>query len=230
MQRLVPTLVIGFALIAGCAADRPPEEITDDGLARVPARSHGGVYRLPDASFVQYRRVILEPPSIGFIKDWRENHPEVSQAEFERIRSEAVKLFQDEFARELVTQGSYTFAEDPAEDVLLIVPSIEDLNIVAPDAGDEPGRETYTRSPLSMTITGDLRDASTNTLVGRVIMFEKGAHSGFTQNEMRIANRVTNAHEQRQAYSKWARLVREAIDVAKAERPRPRNPVENGHR
>lgn len=227
MRRLATSLILGVVLAAGCAADRPPEEITDDGLARVPSRSSGGVYRLPHASFVQYRRVILEPPSIGFIKDWRENHPEVSQSVFERIRSEAVKLFQEEFAREFVERGSYTFADDLADDVLLIIPSIEDLNIVAPDAGAEPGRETYTRSAVSMTITGDLRDASTNTLVGRVIMFEKGARSGFNENEMRIANRVTNAHEQRQAYSKWARLAREAIDVAKAERPRPLKPAEN---
>jgi hypothetical protein len=227
MKRLAPSLLLALAFLAGCAADRPPEEITDDGLARVPSRSSGGVYRLPHASFVQYRRVILEPPSIGFIKDWREHHPEVSQALFERIRSEAVQLFREEFAREFVKRGSYTFAEDPAADVLLIIPSIEDLNIVAPDAGEEPGRTTYTRSSVSMTIRGDLRDASTNELVGRVIMFEKGVRSGFNESEMRIASRVTNAHEQRQAYSKWARLVREAIDVAKAERPRPRLPAEN---
>jgi len=226
MKRLAPTLLLALAFMAGCAADRPPEEWTDDGLYRVPSRSHGGVYRLPDANFGQYRRVILEPPSIGFIEDWRENHPEVSQAVFERIRTEAVRLFREEFTREFVERGSYTFAEDPGPDVLLVIPSIEELNIVAPDAGAEPGRETYTRSPISMTITGDLRDASTNTLVGRVIMFEKGARSGFSENEMRIANRVTNAHEQRQAYSKWARLVREAIDVAKAERPRPPKPAE----
>jgi len=227
MKRLAWTLTLALTLVAGCAADRPPEEMTDDGLARVPSRSHGGVYRLPDASFVQYRRVILEPPSIGFIKDWRENHPEVSQAVFERIRAEAARLFREEFNREFVKLGSYTLAEDPAADVLLIIPSIEDLNIVAPAAGEEPGRETYTRSPVSMTITGDFRDASTNKLVGRVIMFEKGLRSGLNENEMRIANRVTNAHDQRQAYSKWARLAREAIDVAKAERPRPLKPAEN---
>jgi len=42
--------------------------------------------------------------------------------------------------------------------------------------------------------------------------------------QLQIANRVTNAHEQRLAYSKWSRLVREAIDVAKAERPRSHKP------
>jgi hypothetical protein len=219
MGRLASLLVLGIALAAGCAVDRPPEEITDDGLVRVPSRSAGGVYRAPDASFLQYRRVILEPPSIGFVKDWRENHPEVSDADFNRIRAEAVQLFRDEFAQEFVKRGPYTFAEDPAPDVLLVIPTIEDLNIMAPDASDAAGTRTYTMGPVTMKISGDLRDALTGKIVGRVITYESPERYAF--DEMRIANRVTNAHEQRLAYGKWSRLVREALNVAKAERPRP---------
>ena len=217
MRRLASTLILGLAL-AGCAADRPPEEITDDGLVRVASRSVGGVYRAPDATFTQYRRIILEPPSIGFKKDWRENHPEVTQAEFARMRAEAIELFRDEFAREFVRRGTYAFAEDPAADVLLVIPNIEDLNIVAPEPGDAPGTRTYTSGPVTMKITGDLRDALTGKLVGRVTMYQQDERYAF--NEMRMANRVTNAHEQRVVFAKWARLVREALDVAKADRPR----------
>ena len=214
--------------MAGCAADRPPEEMTDDGLARVPSRREGGVYRLPNTSFSQYKRIMLEPPSIGFIKDWRKNHPEIKQGDFERIRAEAVELFRDEFTREFVEHGSYQFAEDPAPDVLLVIPSIEDLNIVAPDAGNGPGQRTFSRIILQMRITGDLRDAATGKLVGRVIMFETGEHAPFYgDSSLRQADRVTNAHEQRLTYARWSRLVREAIDVAKAERPRPHKPAEN---
>jgi hypothetical protein len=39
-------------------------------------------------------------------------------------------------------------------------------------------------------------------------------------NELRLANRVTNAHEIRTSLGKWSRLVREAVDVAKATKPR----------
>src|SRR5688572_28010673 len=117
MWRLASTLILGLAL-GGCAADRPPEEITDDGLARVPSRSVGGVYRAPDATFTQYRRVILEPPSIAFIKDWRKRHPDVTDAEYVRMGTESIALFRDEFTRELVKQGPYTFADDYGPDVL----------------------------------------------------------------------------------------------------------------
>jgi len=219
MRIHAPALILGLVLAAGCAADRPPEEITADGLVRVPSRSAGGVYRAPEASFLQYRRIILEPPSIGFIKDWREKHPEVSDAEFARIRAESVHLFRDEFSREFVKRGPYTFADDPAADVLLVIPAIEDLDIVAPDGGVEAGTRTYTNGPVSMKVTGDLRDSLTGKVVGRVTMFQPAERYGF--NELRIANRVTNAHEQRDVFSRWSRLVREALNVAKAERPRP---------
>ena len=150
------------------------------------------------------------------------DHPEVDNAEFTRMLQETVVLFREEFTREFVERGSYTIAEDPAPDVLLLIPAIEELNIVAPDAGDAAGQRTYTRIPVTMKITGDLRDAATSKLVGRVIMYQNNQAYGEVQ--MQIANRVTNAHEQRLAYSNWSRLAREAIDVAKAERPRPHKP------
>jgi len=219
MRWLASILTLGLALVAGCAADRPPEETTNDGLARVASRSAGGVYRATDATFTQYRRVILEPASIGFIKDWREKHPEVTQSEFARIRTESIQLLREEFSRELVKRGTYKFADDPAPDVLLVIPNVEDLDIVAPDAGVEAGTRTYTNGPVTMKVSGDLRDALTGKLVGRVIMYQPAERYAF--NELRIANRATNAHEQRQVYAKWARLVREALDVAKTDRPRP---------
>ena len=58
----------------------------------------------------------------------------------------------------------------------------------------------------------------TGKLVGRVIMIQPPERNEFR--EMQEATRVTNAHEQRLVFSKWSRLVLEALNVAKAERPR----------
>jgi hypothetical protein len=104
-----------------------------------------------------------------------------------------------------------------------MVPAIEELDIIVPEAGDAPGERSYlTRRPVTMKVTGDLRDALTGKVVGRVITShppEQNPH-----NELRIANRSSNAHEQRRVFAEWSLLVREALDVAKAAQPRVRQP------
>jgi hypothetical protein len=228
-SKLLFSLGLAAVLASGCAADPPPDETTADGLVRVPARSVAGVYRAPEATFFQYRRIILEPPSVSFAKDWTEKHPKVSPAEIMRIRTETVRLFRDEFAREFVKRGSYKFADEPAPDVLLVVPAIEELNIMAPEAGDAPGERTYlTGRPVTMKVTGDIRDAMTGKVVGRVITYHPPEQNPY--NELRIANRITTAQEQRRVFSEWSLIAREAIDVAKAAKPRVPKPPETDSR
>lgn len=192
--------------------------MTDDGLARVPSRHVAGVYRLPGASFVQYRRIVLEPPTISFARDWQKNHPDVSDAEIQRIQAESAKLFRDEFKRELIDRGSYELTDELAADVLIVNPAIQDLDIMAPDVGVSPGERAFTTGPVKLKVTGELRDAATGKLVGRLTIYEGNMRYPF--NEIRQANRATNAHDQRIAYAKWARILNEALAVAKVEKPR----------
>jgi hypothetical protein len=211
------------ALASGCAADPPPDETTADGLVRVPARSVAGVYRATETTFTQYKRVILEPPSISFIDDWLKNHPEVGPTEVGRLRTETIQLFRDEFTRQFIKHGAYHFADEPAPDVLLIVPNIEKFDIKAPWSGVEPGNHVFLPGrPVTMNVTGDLRDAVTGKVVLRVITYhppEQNANS-----ELRLADRTANAQEQRRVYAEWALVAREAIDVSKAAKPRTRKP------
>jgi hypothetical protein len=224
MRRHAAKLLFGLgmaaALLSGCAADRPPDETTADGLVRVPARSVGGVYRAPDATFTQYHRVILEPPSIAFVEDWMKNHPDVGPTEITRLRTETVRLFREEFARQFVRRGAYRFAEEPAADVLLIVPVIEEFNVVAPEAGHSPGEWTLLPGrPVTMKITGDIRDSLTGRAIGRVITFHPPEQNPY--HELRIADRTATAQEERRVFAEWSLLAREAIDVAKAAKPHP---------
>jgi hypothetical protein len=227
MRKRAPIFVLGLglaaALASGCAADPPPDETTADGLVRVPARSVAGVYRSPDATFNQYHRVILEPPSISYVEDWLRNHPDVTPKEIARLRAETVQLFRDEFSRQFVKRGPYHFADEPAPDVLLVIPVIDDLDIKAPEAGMEPGNSSYlTGRPVTMKVTGDLRDSLTGKVVGRVITYHLPQQN--TNSELRLVNRTANAQEQRRAFAEWSEIAREAIDVAKAAKPRTLQP------
>lgn len=218
--RLCGVAILGCVLagaLSGCATSRAAEETTADGLVRVPSRAAGGVYRAPGAPFMQYKRFIVEPLTVDFVKSWFKNHPDVSPKEVRRMRDEAAKMFLDEFIDVLVEEAGYTMADAPGADVLLLAPALTELDVPAPEVDTVDTRSMSPRRP-SMTLTGELRDAATGTLVGRVIVIEPGERYGM--NELRPANRVTNAHELKLVFGRWVRMLRESLDVAKNERPR----------
>jgi hypothetical protein len=205
------------AIMAGCRNLPGPTEVTPDGLQRVPSRRAGGVFRLPGAPFAQYRRLILEPVTVSFIEGWEKSHPETSDKEKRRMREEAAQLFREEFERELIKGGKYTFAQDPGADVLIVAPTITDLDVPAPYSDNMDMRTMSPRS-ISLRVTAELRDAPTGKLVGRIDMFAGGEEYGL--HEFREGNRTTNAFEVRNHVREWSRLLREALNVAKTERQR----------
>jgi hypothetical protein len=147
----------------------------------------------------------------------------VSPVERARLRTETIQLFSDEFTRVFVKRGPYRFADEPAPDVLLVVPALEDFDIKTPEAGTEPGNSSYlTGRPVTMKVTGDLRDAATGKVVARVITYHLPEQN--PNSELRLANRTANAQEQRRVFAEWSQVAREAIDVAKAAKPRTLRP------
>jgi hypothetical protein len=204
------------AVLEGCTASPPPEERTDDGLVRVPSRPQGGVYRSPDADFTRYRRIMIEPLTVEFAPGWRKQHQDVTDKEVRRIQSEALEMFREEFIEVLVDEGPYELAESRDSDVLHVVPRVVDLDIPAPDMG-AAAKRSYAPHPVRLQITGELRDAVSGTLLLRVVMFD--GQQRYPANELRPANRGTNARDMKGSFWKWSQLVREALDVAKVARP-----------
>jgi hypothetical protein len=206
------------ALLASCAASLPPAEVTPDGLVRVPSRPEGGVYRKPNADFTRYKRLMIEPLTVEFRDGWRKQHPDVSDAEVRRIEAETAVNFLEEFTEVMVDEGPFTLTEVRDAEVLVVVPRMLDLKIPAPESEFDAGFRRYSPLSISLEITGELRDGMSGEVLLRVVMIEP---EQFHKTVGRIPgpNRVANAHEIRFALEKWSRLVREAIDVAKATQP-----------
>ncbi len=194
--------------------------MTDDGLQRMSSRAGGGVFRAPGAPFSQYTKILLEPLLVSYVENWQRKYDNMRSGEPKRIREEAQKIFLEEFTREIIKRGRYTFADAPGPDVLLISPSVMDLDIVPENA--DADMQTSTPGPPKMRLLSELRDGATNKLIGRIEMFSGNDRYPF--NQLRPANRATNAHEQRVAYSRYIALIREALNVAKTEKPRPPPP------
>jgi len=210
------TLSLGLMLLAAAASAQQLSDMTEDGLVRVPSSRKAGVYRLPDATFAQYRRIMLEPASVAFRKNWDRKGLDrldtgLKPSERQRIANDLVLALQEEMVAELVQRGGFVLTETPAPDVLLIAPAITELEITAPDAGSTPGTRTFVRTAGSMTLIVELRDAASGVTVGRIIDFEQARET----RELQMVNNMTEA---RIAFANAARYTRSAINIAKTER------------
>jgi len=213
---VIRTLVLLLALWCSAAGAQVISDVTEDGLVRVPSSIKAGVYRLPDARFAQYQRVMLAPASVAFRKNWdRKNldrlNTGLKPSERQRIADDMALAFHEELVAELVERGGFTLAEAPAPDVLLIAPAITELDITAPDAGSTPGTRSFVRTAGSMTLTVELRDAASGVTVGRIIDYEKARET----RELQLVNNITEA---RIAFANAARYTRSALNIARTER------------
>ena len=195
----------------------PAQETTADGLVRVPSRAEGGVYRDLDADFTRYKRLMIEPLTVEFHEGWRKQHPDVPDTELRRIQLEAAKDFREAFTKIMVDEGPFELAEVREADVFVVVPRLLDLEIPAPEPDLDAGKQSYSPRPVSLQMTGELRDGVSGEILLRVIRIDSEDYYSF--NEIRHANRLTNAREIRLSMERWSRLVSEAIDVAKATKP-----------
>ena len=213
---IVRTLALCLALVCSAAVAQVVSDVTEDGLVRVPSSRKAGVYRLPDATFAQYRRVMLAPASVVFRKNWdRKNldrlNTGLKPSERQRIADDMALAFHEELVAELVERGGFALAEAPAPDVLLIAPAITELDITAPDAGSTPGSRSFVRTAGSMTLIMELRDAASGVTVGRIIDHEQARET----RELLLVNHISEA---RIAFANAARYTRSALNIAKTER------------
>ncbi|HEX5161653.1 MAG TPA: DUF3313 family protein [Steroidobacteraceae bacterium] len=213
---LLRKLSLGLVMLAAVASAQPVSDVTEDGLVRVPSSRKAGVYRLPDATFAQYRRVMLLPSTVAFRKNWDRKGLDrldtgLKPSEREKIANDLVEAFHEEMIAELVQRGGFELTDTPAKDVLLIAPAITELEITAPDAGSTPGARTYVRNAGSMTLVVEMRDAASGVTVGRVIDYEPGRET----RELLLVNHIAEA---RIAFANAARYTRSAINIAKTER------------
>lgn len=223
---LLACLMFGAAMQARTQAQDSPE-VTDEGLMRVPSSRKAGVYRLPTATFDQYRGVVLDPIKIEFKKGWEREHREMSRRDIEILREDLASAFRKELKRELVTRGRFKLVDKPAPDVLRVSGQLFETNVIAPKAGSSLQEKTYVRNAGSMRIEVELRDSQSGLLIGRIVSYETApdrpddvltdAKKGNTVGLL-ATSRISNIADFRLGFENGARYTHEAINVARAEK------------
>ena len=191
-------------------------EYTGEGLQLIPnSKRMAVVYAEPGANLSQYKRVYLVDPYVAFKKNWQRDQNrsytnKVRTSDMDRIKIDVAKLFMEVFTEEL-EEGGYTFANERAEDVLIVKPAIIDLDVTAPDIRSAGRVNTFTRTTGSMTLYLELYDSETDDLLAKALDPKGDRGNGVANWSTTVSNKAAG----RRMMKPWAKALREDLDEAR---------------
>ena len=194
----------------GLADSNPPPD--DEGLIAINVKGLDHVYARPGANLSQYDKIMLDPVEVSFSKSWKPDPAggPITAAEKQTIRDGLARIFRDELQKQLGGPGGYPLVTTADADVLRIRAEIRDLYINAPDVPRAASKRTYAVSVGEMRLVAELRDASTGSLIARVIDYKKDPNAPW----LYLTTRVDNAAAARRAVADWAKILRRRLDAA----------------
>lgn len=214
-------LVFATAGISSAAPETPKTRSdaaaawSEDGLQKVKISGIDVAFSRPGSSLAGYDKVLLQPPSVAFRRDWgrssRDGAGRVRPEDAQRIKDRLSELVSQELASEFQA-GGYVMVQQPADDVLELEVRIIDLYIVAPDLPTVARKDVYAVSTGEMTLVAELRDSPSGEAIMRVYDHEEGDAS----TRMRRITRVDNVADATRLARGWARTLRKQLDAARA--------------
>ena len=194
---------------------------SNDGLELVKESRRGELYVDPAADWSTYGKVLLDPATVAFRKNWQRDQNrtdpfKVKTEDMERIKSELSAMFGEVFAEELTANGGYEMATESGEDVLRITPRIVDLDVYAPDTRNSAGMQrSYTDTSGRMTLKLEMYDSVTGDMIARASESKESPRRGYMQWTTSVSNRT----DAKRMLDGWARELREFLDDARKSNP-----------
>lgn len=206
--------------LAACATTAPP--VSHDGLTLVPGTKMGLVYTKPGANISSYQEFGLAACEVSFRKNWMRDQNSnridlsnrVTQRDVDRIRDSLKAECDSHFREALEAAPAYLLVEkfDEGENVLIIQPSIINLDVSAPDTKSAGMTRSYTTSAGEMTLVLELVDATTGETLARITDRARG----LDQSRMQWSNSVTNRADADRILRRWATQLRKGLDQARS--------------
>lgn len=219
ISRQIKTVALALSVLAIAACANTPAGITtEDGLVSQSTQAFDELYLRPGVSLQDFASYSLESCEVSFRKNWRrdqnQQRPDLSNRVTEKT-AEQIKASISErcgkYLREALDEAPTLQVVDQygeGDNVLVLRPSIVDLNINAPET-DGPGIvHNYTRSFGEMTLVLELTDASTGEVLARAVDKRRGHERTFLQR----SNSLTNKFETDRILRRWSEQVRSGLD------------------
>ena len=206
MKRRLLMGAIASLMIAAVPAGAAKPPATWDGLVQVKSKRLDHVFLQPDANFVGYTKVLIEPPEVAFEKNWARDYnrssvsltSRVSDRDVQKAISKGVTAAQDIFANAW-TKGGYAVVQEPGPDVLRVRTGIVNIRVSAPDLPRAGRVESFAGEAGSATLFIEARDSVTGAILGRAVDSQfAGEHSHAWRTS------VSNRDDFRDLVKSWA--------------------------
>lgn len=202
---------------SGSASSSVPSQ-SFDGLELMPDTRFAEVYMRPGADLSAYDTFGITPCQVAFRKNWMRDQntsrmdlsSRVTQQDVDRIK-DSLGAECEKFFREALEQAPpYTLVEqfENGEHVLVLRPSIVNLDISAPDVRSAGRERSYTTQSGQMTLVLELLDGTTGEIQVRIIDRRRSRDTG----HMQWSNSVTNRADADRILRRWAGQLREGLD------------------
>jgi Protein of unknown function (DUF3313) len=219
IKRLAALALLALAFGTATADDMPQSW---DGLVQVKPKRMDAAYLLPGADFRSYTKLMVDPAEVAFAKNWlrsqndsRNLSRQVTQEDAEKILAAARSNF-DEIFVEAFTKAGYTIVQAPGPDVMRVSTGVLNLYVTAPDVPTAGRSTTYTTQAGEATLVIEVRDSTTNLLLGRVLDRRETQRS-----TMQMTTSVSNLAEFRTLFKAWAGIAVKGLQELKDHSPVP---------
>lgn len=213
-------------LVSACASSGGNSEVaaqaSHDGLQLVSGTKFSEVYQKPGADLSEYSELGVEPCQVAFKNNWMRRQNEgrvdlsnrVTQQDVDRIKDQLGESCDRIFNEALLREPAYTITDNYAdgERVLVLKPSIINLDINAPDLRSTTRTRSYTTSAGEMTLSMEIADATTGEVLYRIVDKRKALDTGRVQ----WTNGVTNKAELERILRRWADMLRDGLDEVRS--------------
>jgi hypothetical protein len=204
-------------LLSACTGTSAPSE-SYDGLVLVPDSEFGVVYTRPEVNLAGYGAYGLEHCSVAFRNNWLRDQnnsrvnlgSRVTQKDVDRIKDALSAACDKSFRQALEQAPPYHLVDsfDGGESVLVLRPSIINLDINAPDVFTPGMTRTYTTDAGEMTLVLEGLDGTTGEILFRVVDRQRSLDTS----RLQWSNSVTNQAEANRTLKRWASQLRKGLD------------------
>lgn len=197
-------LCVGLGMVSLAQADSTPTSIESEHWQEVYVAGFESAQFGPNVDLHRFRQFTVQLPEMEFSTHWwRQHRTDITGRDEQRIRTSYGEALQKALKDQITAESELSLATDITETTLVIVPTLTQFRLNAPDLIFGPRSDDYVDHVGATRITLELRDGQTDELLARLSDYKQTRSIG----QLKATNRGVNLRDFTHLFQRWARRL-----------------------